>query len=149
MAFVLMTFTGCKSYEQIKVVSGKVESLNMKGLRAVEMVFSVEVENPAGKVVIEDISGIVKHSGKVLGNVMLAPLTLTARTTAEYKVNATVELDKGVNFMYLMNFMDIRKLNECTVDVSAKGKAAGIRIKKEYKDIPVKKLLEGQHYEKI
>lgn len=149
MAFMLMTFTGCKSYEQIKIVSGKMESLNMNGLRAADLVFTVEVENPAGKVIIEDVVGTLKHSGKVLGNVTLAPLTLEARTTAEYKVNALVELDKSVSFMNLMNFMDVKKLNECTIDLSAKGKAAGIKIKKEYKDIPVKKLLEGQHYEKI
>lgn len=146
---MLMTVSGCKSYEQIKIVSGKLESLNMNGLRNADIVLSVEIDNPAGKIVLEDVRGTLKHSGKILGNVTLAPLTLTARTKAEYKVTAVLELDKGIGLLQLMNFMNTNTLKECTVDVYARGKAAGIKAKREYKDIPVKKLLEGHYHEKI
>ena len=149
LSFALVTVSGCKNYEKVRVVSGKVESLNMNGLRSADIVMSVTVDNPAGKIIVEEITGTLKHSGKVLGNVTLAPLTLKARSLSEYEVNATVELEKGIGLMYLMNFMDIRKLKECTVDFVAKGKASGIRVKREYKDIPVKKFLEEHHYEKI
>ena len=114
----------------------------MNGLRALDVVLAVEVENSAGKIVIKDAKVVLKHSGKVLGNVNVAPLTLAARTTADYKVVATLELDRGVNVMHLMSLMDVRKLNECTVDLSFKGKAPGIIIKREFKDIPMKELLE-------
>ena len=36
----------------------------------------------------------------------------------------------------------INKLMECSVDVFGQVKALGMRLKKEYKDIPVKELLE-------
>ena len=144
-----MTTPGCKKYEQIKIHSGKVESLNMNGLRSADLILSVKVENPAGKLILEDVRGTLKHSGKIIGDVTLAPLTLSARTVADYKVSATIELDKGISLIELMGLMDVRKLKECTVDVSAKGKASGIRMKREFKDIPVKKLLEGNYYEKI
>ena len=114
----------------------------MNGLRALDVVLAVEVENSAGKIVIKDAKVVLKHSGKVLGNVNVAPLTLAARTTADYKVDVTLELDRGVNVMHLMSLMDVRKLNECTVDLSFKGKASGTIIKREFKDIPMKELLE-------
>ena len=148
LALVLMSLTGCKKYENIRLVSGKVESLNMSGFRSADIVFSVKVDNPAGKIRIEDVNATLKHSGKVLGNVTVAPFTLNARTIAEYKVDAVVELEKGMGLMQLMNFMNINKLKECTVDLSARGKAAGIRVKKQYKDVPVNKLLEEYYYEK-
>jgi hypothetical protein len=79
----------------------------------------------------------------------LAPLILNARIEAEYKPEAKIELEKGVGLMQLMSFMNINKLNECTIDLYVKVKAAGIRVKKQFKDMPVKKLLEEYYYEKI
>ena len=146
---VLMTFTGCKKYTDVKVLSVKVESVNMKGLRAGEAVLSVRVDNPAGKMTLEELNGVVKHSGKVLGNIALDPVTLKPRQTDDYSMNVRFELDKGVGVMYMLTFTDIRKLKECTIDLSARGKAAGVKVKREYKDIPVKNLLEEYYNEKI
>lgn len=146
---VLMTFTGCRKYMDVRIVSVKVESVNMKGLRAGEAVLSVRVDNPAGKMTIEELDGVVKHSGKVLGNIALDPVTLKPRQVDDYSVNVRFELDKSVGVMYMLTFTDIRKLKECTVDLSARGKAAGVKLKREYKDIPVKNLLEEYYNEKI
>ena len=146
---VLMTFTGCKKYTEVKVLSVKVESVNMKGLRAGEAVLSVRVDNPAGKMTLEELNGVVKHSGKVLGNIALDPVTLKPRQTDDYSMNVRFELDKGVGVMYMLTFTDIRKLKECTIDLSARGKVAGVKVKREYKDIPVKNLLEEYYNEKI
>lgn len=146
---VLMTFTGCRKYMDVRIVSVKVESVNMKGLRAGEAVLSVRVDNPAGKMTLEELNGVVKHSGKVLGNIALDPVTLKPRQTDDYSMNVRFELDKGVGVMYMLTFTDIRKLKECTIDLSARGKAAGVKMKREYKDIPVKNLLEEYYNEKI
>ena len=142
LSIVLMTFTGCKKYEEIKVVSGKMESLNVKGLHAIEASFTVRVDNPAGKLAFEEVNGVLKHSGKVIGNVVIDPFVLSPKTVADYNVKAKFELDKSIGVMYLMTFADVRKLKECTFDLSALCKAAGIKVKKEYKDLPVKNILE-------
>jgi hypothetical protein len=149
LMLVLMTFTGCRKYMDVRIVSVKVESVNMKGLRAGEAVLSVRVDNPAGKMTLEELNGVVKHSGKVLGNIALDPVTLKPRQTDDYSMNVRFELDKGVGVMYMLTFTDIRKLKECTIDLSARGKAAGVKVKREYKDIPVKNLLEEYYNEKI
>ena len=149
LAILVINMSGCRKYEQIQILYGKVESLNMSGLRSADLIIDVGLSNPAGKIIINDAVGTLKHFGKVIGNVTLAPLTLDARTSTSYKVEARVELAKTMGIMEIMRFADIRRLEECTVDVSLKGKASGIKLKKEYKDIPLKKLLEEYNNEKI
>ena len=149
LAFLLLSLGGCRKYEQIQVLSGEVESLNMNGLRSVNLIMRVEVSNTAGKIVLEDVSGVLKHFGKVLGNVSLAPFELHPRTTEKYLVEARIVLDRGVSLKDLMGLTNPRAMIGCTVDISVKGKASGVKVKKEYKDIPLKKLLEDHNNEKI
>ncbi len=149
LTFLLMSLSGCGRYEQIRVVSGKVESLNINGFKTVDIVLSLRVDNPAGKVVLQDVHGSLKHFGKVLGRVTLTPLALHARTVADYRVEACVTLESGIGIRDIMGLMDVRKLQECAFDLSVTGKASGVKIKKEYKDIPLKKLLEERHNDKV
>ena len=149
LMLVLMTFTGCNKYMNIRIASVKVESVAMKGLRAGEAVLNVRIDNPAGKLTLEELNGVLKHSGKVLGNIVVDPVTLKPRQTDDYKMNVKFELDKGVGVMQMLMFTDIRKLKECTIDLSARGKTSGVKMKREYKDIPVKNLLEEYYNEKI
>ena len=55
LMLVLMTFTGCSKYSDIKVVSVKIESVNMNGLRAGEAGLTVKIDNPAGKMIVEEL----------------------------------------------------------------------------------------------
>ena len=107
---VLMTFTGCKRYMDVRILSVKVESMNMKGLRAGEATLTVRIDNPAGKIIVEELNGVVKHSGKVLGNFVLDPLTLKPKQADDYSMHASFELDKSVGVMYMLTFTDKRKL---------------------------------------
>lgn len=149
LAVLLLSIAGCRKYEQIRILSGEVESLKMNGLRSADVILKVEVANPAGRIVLEDVKGTLKYFGKVLGKVSLAPFELRPRSTEEYLVEVRVSLDRGVGLMELMNMMNADRLMECKVDISAKGKSAGVKIKREYKDIPLKKLLEDHNDEKI
>ena len=145
---VLMTFTGCRKYSEVSVVSVKIESVNMKGLRAGEAALTVRIDNPAGKMILEELNGTVKHSGKVLGYFDLDPVTLKPKQADDYGMKVRFELDKDVGVMQMLMFTDTRKLKECTIDFSARGKVAGLKVKREYKDVPVKDLLEGYYNEK-
>lgn len=148
-AVALVSLSGCRRYEDIRITSAKVENLSMNGLRSADISLSLGVENPAGKVVIKEAEGIVKHFGKVIGNITLASVTLEARSAGEYKVNAHVELAQGLGLMGIMSFASPEKIKECTLDVSLSGKVGGVAVKRKINDIPLKKLLENRKYEKI
>jgi len=142
LVFVMSGLTGCRKYEQIRVTSGVVESLSLNGLRSLDLDLVVGVDNPAGKVVIQKMEGTLKHFGKVIGKVTTTePLVLAKGMEAEYDVKVRVSLEPGLGVMQVMSLMNKGKLGECTVDVSAVGKVSGVRMKKNYNDIPLNKLL--------
>ena len=148
LAFVLLSLTGCSKYEQITVTSGEVKSVQMNGMRAMDITMLVMVSNPAGKVVVNSAEGTVRHFGKVIGTVSLDPMTLKARRLAEYEAQAHVELASGLKLMEVLSLADPKKLEEMVVDISFSGKAAGVTVKKTVNDIPLKKLLEKTANEK-
>lgn len=145
----MLSFSGCRKYEQIRITSADVKSVGMNGLRSINVDLLIGVDNPAGKVVIKHAEGTVKHFGKVIGSVSLAPLEIMPRSQAEYPVKASVELAQGMNLMEVMQLASPKKLNECTLDVSVSGTVAGVAVKKKYNDIPLKQLLESNNHEKI
>ena len=133
---------GCQKYKEIEVTSVKMETLNVRGLRGADVVLAVEVDNPAGQISVSEIEGEVKHSGKVLGRVAVAPFVLKPKTQEIYNLEVSLSIAEGASLRDLMMFTDIRKLNECTVDLSAVAKIKGGGKKKlAVKDIPLKELL--------
>ena len=142
LAFVLSSLTGCRKYEQIVVTSGNIESVEMEGLKAVNVVLCLEIDNPAGKVILESAEGTVKHFGKVIGKVTLAPMALMPRRTAEYHVKAHLELAPGLKLKEILSLAAPGKIEEMVVDLSFTGKAGVVAIRKNIDDVPLKKLLE-------
>lgn len=149
LALVLSSVTGCRKYEQIRVTSGKIASLNMNGLRSIDLTLLVGIDNPAGKVTVKEAEGTLRHFGKIIGKVTLAPLSLMPRTHAEYNVEAQVELAGGLGLKELMRLTDPESWDEYMVDLTFSGKASGVAVKKNIKDIPLKKLLESKRNEKV
>lgn len=148
LAFVLLTMTGCNKYEQITITSAEIESVQMSGMKAVDVTMLVMISNPAGKVVVNSAEGTVKHFGKVIGTVTLAPMTLMPRRLAEYHPQAHVELAPGLKILEVLSLADPKKIEEMVVDLSFSGKAVGVTINKTIKDVPLKKLLEKTINEK-
>ena len=138
---VLCMFSGCSKYRQIEVTGVKVEGVSIVGLRAVNLTLAVGIDNPAGKLDVREAYGYLKHFGKVIGKVTLNPFIVNAQTNRNHTVTARVELSKDVGFKQLMSLLNVDTLYECDVDIHVKGFVAGIPLKKDFKDMPLKELL--------
>ena len=139
----MLVMGGCQKIKDIRVESVKIESLNVRGLGGADVVLGVEVVNPSVRISVSEIEGELKHSGKVLGKVAVAPFVLEARTQKKYSIEAHADIAQGTSFKDLMILADFRKLEECTVDLKAEVRMkGGGRRKIAMKDIPLKKLLE-------
>lgn len=150
LASMLLLLTGCQKIKDIRITSSRIVSLDVKGLKGADVRLSVGVYNPAGQISISEIEGEVKYSGKVIGRVAIDPVVIKARSEENYDVKAAISIAEGVSLRDLMVFADLRKLGECTVDMSAKAKIKGGGTKKfSVKDIPLKELLEKAGNEKI
>ena len=153
LALLLMAFmfalAGCKDIKDIRVTSVKLESISPRGFKSVDLHISAEVYNPARQVRLTEIDGSLIHSGKVIGKLAMDPFILAPKSFEKYNLKANVSLAQGAGFKDLMILADPQKLNECTVDVSAKaayGKGAPMPVKR--KNIPLKELLNSIGNEK-
>ena len=142
VCLALSLLTGCANYKHIRVTGGKIETISMVGLRAINMTLSVGIDNPAGKLDVREVSGQLTHFGKVIGKVTLDPFIVNPKTSHDHRLSARIDLSPEVGFRELMTFMDVNKLYDCTVDMYVKGFVAGVAVKKNIKEIPLKKLLE-------
>ena len=142
VCLALSFLTGCGKYKEIQITGGKIETISMVGLRAINLTLSVGIDNPAGKLDIREVSGQLTHFGKVIGKVTLDSFIVNPKTSHDHRLSARIDLSPEVGFRELMTFMDINKLYDCTVDMYIKGFVAGVAVKKNIKEIPLKKLLE-------
>ena len=144
IAIMVLILGSCAKVKQVGVTSFELDSITPKGLRALTVKMSVGVHNPANEITLSEISGEAVVSGKVIGNVAMAPVVLTARKDSTYKVKADVTLAEGVSVLEVLALAkDKSAIENGTANVYAKAKLKGGPSKKiKMEDVPLKKLLE-------
>ena len=148
MAFVL-ALTGCRNIKDIRVLSVNLDSISMRGFKSVDLHFSAEIDNPARQIRLTEIDGSIIHSGKIIGKLAMDSFILAPKSQETYNLKANVSLAQGAGLKDLMMLADPKRLNECTVDLSAKaayGKGTPMPVKR--KNIPLKELLNSIENEK-
>lgn len=146
LSATLLSMTGCmniKKLPEVKIVNAKLENISPVSLREYIVTGSLTVYNPAVEVSLSEISGTLKHSGKIIGNIAVDPFTLNARSEQTCRLRAEAGIADGVGILELTKYADKAVLKECVVDVKAdvqirKGKVRTIALN----DIPLNKLLE-------
>lgn len=144
IAFMVLLLGSCAKVKQVGVTSFELDSVTPRGLRALTLTMSVGVHNPVNEITLSEISGEAVVSGKVIGNVAIAPVVLTARKDTSYTVKADLTLAEGVSvFEVLALAKDRSAIENGTANVYAKAKLKGGPSKKiKMEDVPLKKLLE-------
>jgi hypothetical protein len=144
IAIMVLILGSCAKVKQVGVTSFELDSITPKGLRALTVKMSVGVHNPANEITLSEISGEAVVSGKVIGNVAVAPVVLTARKDSSYTVKADLTLAEGVSvFEVLALAKDKSAIENGTANVYAKAKLKGGPSKKiKMEDVPLKKLKE-------
>ena len=144
IAIMVLILGSCAKVKQVGVTSFELDSITPKGLRALTVKMSVGVHNPANEITLSEISGEAVVSGKVIGNVAMAPVVLTARKDSTYKVNADVTLAEGVSVLEVLALAKNKSaIENGTANIYAKAKLKGGPSKKiKMEDVPLKKLKE-------
>jgi len=142
--FMLVGCADIKKLKDLEIDSVAVENLKPRGLKGATLTLLVEIDNPGAQVSLSEISAVVEHSGKVLGNVAVDPFTLQGKTADTYRLDAELTLAEGTSILDLGKLLDKKALDKMTVDVSAdvrikKGKTRSVKVN----DLPLKKLIEA------
>lgn len=143
MVVIAILAGGCFRFKQVRPVSAAVESIAPSGLRSVVVTMAVEIDNPAPQITLRDIAGVVSHSGKVLGRVVVDPFILEAKTLEKYHLRATVSLDREASLFDVMSLTRGSRWEECLIDVHFKATLkGGISKKMSFEQIPLKSLMK-------
>ena len=139
---MLVLLTGCNKSKQFDITGGKIESVSMSGMRTLHLGLLVNINNPHGKLEVCEANGVLMHFGKVIGRVTLDPFVVEKKSAGDYHLKAVFALDENMGLRQIMQFVNIDKLYECTVDIHVKAYSAGVAVQKRFKNVPMKELFE-------
>ena len=144
----ILCSTGCtnlKDIRNIRIESFSIKSLSIKGLDSADAVFEVCVDNPAKDIAISYLDGVLYRSGKALGTFTIAPFDIEGRSSDRTDVGCSIRLAPGISPLTLMSMARDFDISDCTMDVTARARVGKSPQKKlTLKDIPVKRLINGQ-----
>ncbi|MGN1231957.1 MAG: LEA type 2 family protein [Candidatus Cryptobacteroides sp.] len=136
----MMIVCGCGKFNDIRITSAKLVSLTPSGLRAVNAVLEVGVDNPAMAFTVAYARGTVYYAGQPLLDYSAQPVTVKRRSSEVYEVNARGTLADGVSVLYILGLAGNIDLNRITVDIDATLKAGGRKKKISLGNVPVARI---------
>lgn len=140
---ILSGCSGLRKVKDIKVTSCGLESYSLKGLRSIDAVLAVGIDNPTFAFKVMDVSGIVKYNGEDFASYTADTISVDKKCSKVYDLPCTATLSDGVSLMKLMQIVKNGSLEGFTTDVTATVKlksGAGTTLK--FKNIDLNKMAE-------
>lgn len=140
---VLSGCSGLSKVKDIKVTSCGLESYSLKGLRSVDAVLAVGIDNPTFAFKVMDVSGTVKYNGEDFATYTADTVSVEKKCSKVYDLPCSATLSDGVSLKQLMQIAKKGNLEGFTTDVTATVKlksGAGKTFK--FKNIDLNELAE-------
>lgn len=140
---VLSGCSGLSKVKDIKVTSCGLESYSLKGLRSVDAVLAVGIDNPTFAFKVMDVSGTVKYNGEDFATYTADTVSVEKKCSKVYDLPCSATLNDGVSLKQLMQIAKKGSLEGFTTDVTATVKlksGAGKTFK--FKNIDLNELAE-------
>ncbi len=116
---ILSGCSGLSKVKDIKVTSCGLESYSLKGLRSVDAVLAVGIDNPTFAFKVMNVSGTVKYKGEDFATYTADTMSVDKKCSKVYDVPCTATLNDGVSLMKLMQIAKKGSLEGFTTDVTA------------------------------
>lgn len=140
---VLSGCSGLSKVKDIKVTSCGLESYTLKGLRSIDAVLAVGIDNPTFAFTVMDVSGTVKYNGEDFATYTADTISVDKKCTKVYDLPCTATLSDGVSLMKMMQIVKKGNLEGFTTDVTATVKLkSGAGTTLRFKDIDLSKMAE-------
>lgn len=140
---ILSGCCGLSKMKDIKVTSCALESYSLNGLRSIDAVLAVGIDNPTFAFKVMDLNGVVKYNGEEFATYSADTLSVDKKCSKIYDLSCSATLSGGVGLMKLMQIVKNGSLDGFTTDVTATVKlksGAGTTFK--LKDVDLNKMTE-------
>ena len=147
-ALTLVSLDGCAGLSKIKdirVTSCGVESYSLKGLRSVDAVLVIGIDNPAMAFKVTRLDGILKYQGEDVAFYTADTLSVDQKSCKVYDLPCTATLSEKVTLVQMLQIAGRGSLEGFTTDIEAKVKlrnGAGKTLK--FKNLDLQEMAEKQ-----
>lgn len=147
-AAMSLMICGCGSIEKvkdIKVTSVGVESYSFSGLRTINAVLALGIDNPTFAFKVTDLNGILKYKGEDFAFFTADTIKVDKKCSKVYDLPCSATLSEGVSLRKALQIAQGNSLEGFTTDLEAKVKlksGAGTTLK--FKDLDLKQMTEGK-----
>jgi len=148
LAVLSLTLSGCGSIKKVKdiqVTSVGVESYSFSGLRSLNAVLAIGIDNPTFAFKVTGLNGILKYKGEDFAFYSADTLKVDRKCTKVYDLPCSAVLSEGINLYKALQIVNEGNLEGFTTDVEAKVKlrsGAGTTLK--FKDLDLREMAEGK-----
>ena len=145
-AVALAALPACGSLAKVKdirITSCGVESYSMKGLRSINAVLALGIDNPAMDFTVTELNGILKYNGEDFAFYTGDTLQVEGKCSKVYDLPCSATLKEGIGLLQAMQIAGKGSLDGFTTDIDAKVKIKkGPRKTIRFKDLDLQKLAE-------
>jgi hypothetical protein len=120
LALFALLVCGCADLKDIKVTSCSVKSVMPSGLRSIQGLLALGIDDPSIGFTLSGIEGIVKYNDRVVGNFSGGPVSVDGHSSQVYDMNCTATLSKDVSLAELFAWAANKNFDGFTTDFSAK-----------------------------
>jgi len=145
LALGLVLSAGCSKVKDIKVTSCSLESFSPRGLRSVDAVLAIGIDNPSVAFRITSLEGVVKYNGEDFATYTADTVSVDRKSSKVYDVPCSAVLSESVTLMKALSIISNGDLEGFTTDVKAKVKLkGGAGTTLNYKDIDLNEVVSNQ-----
>lgn len=138
---ILSGCSGLSKIKDIKVTSCGLESYSLKGLRSIDAVLAVGIDNPTFAFKVMGVSGTVKYNGEDFATYTADTISVDKKCSRVYDLPCSATLNDGISLMKLMQIVRKGDLEGFTTDVTATVKLrSGAGTTLRFKDIDLNEM---------
>ena len=147
LSHILLTLLAgsIEKVKDIKVTSVGVESYSFSGLRTINAVLALGIDNPTFAFKVTDLNGILKYKGEDFAFFTADTIKVDKKCSKVYDLPCSATLSEGVSLRKALQIAQGNSLEGFTTDLEAKVKlksGAGTTLK--FKDLDLKQMAEGK-----
>jgi len=141
--FFLDSCTAVKKAHDIEITSVDVKSISPNGLKSIDGVLLVVVDNPTLAFSIKTIEGTVYKDGNIFATYSGGPISVKRKSNDVYELPCTVNIDPSVSIFNLLKLATSMDFEGFTTDVAAKVVLkSGLAKTLTYKDMKINELMD-------
>lgn len=145
LALCLPVLAGCAGVKDIKVTSCSIMSISPNGLKALDAVLALGIDNPIMAFRIENLSGEIKRSESGFATFSAGDLPVQRKCEKVYPLSCSGSIDRSVSLIDLLKLAASQDFSEFTVNLNVKIKLkCGIGATLHFKDIKVTDLMDAE-----